>query len=249
MTLSLPWMTQLFFITIRLGTLFLFTPIQAISQVPVHTRLLFIFIISMLLTHYAPATSTLDNNAVLIGGIAEFFNGLILSLSLYAAFAVFQSAGYIIDTELGLNSLTIFNPQEHAQEALTSRLLSMLAVLFFLNMDGHLWLFKGLALSFTLIHPGELALFKGFVPLIKQFGFMFTLTIMIASPIIVALLTIDLCSAVVTRTMPQMNTYFLILPIKIMFGFILLALMLHYLPALTHRVFESCFQTWRDMMS
>lgn len=249
MTISLTWLTALLFTTIRLGTVLLFTPIQAIRQLPVHTRLLFIFIFSMLLINYVPNSESLNNKNILIGSIAEFSNGLILATSIYAAFAVFQIAGQLIDNETGLNSLAIFNPSEHTQEPVTSHLLSMLAVLFFFGLDGHIWLFKGLAYSFVIIPPGTIALFSGFTPVIKQFGFMFTMALMIASPLILALLAIDLCGAVITRNMPQISTYFLTLPIKILVGLILLSMMLNYINPITSSVFERCFQTWQEFMS
>jgi flagellar biosynthetic protein FliR len=248
MTLSLPWITGLFFIFIRLGTVLLFTPIQAIKQLPVSIRLLFIFIMSVLLVHSLPPVPSANNVRILLGGLAEFSNGLILATSLYAAFAVFQIAGQLIDNEIGLNSLAVFNPEEHSQESLTSHLLSMLAVLFFFGIEGHLWLFKGLNYSFVIMPPGTLALFSGFTPVIKQFGFMFSMSFMIASPIILALLTIDICGAIITRNMPQVSTYFLTLPIKILFGLLLLAMMLHYISPITNSVFDLCFQTWQQVM-
>lgn len=248
MTLSLPWLTSLFFITIRLGTVLLFTPIHAIRQLPVHTRLILIFIFSILLINYVPNSDTVENNTILLGGIAEFSNGLILVTSLYAAFAVFQIAGQLIDNETGLNSMAIFNPSEHSHEPLTSHLLSMLAVFFFFGLDGHLWLFKGLAYSFVIIPPGTIALFAGFNPIIKQFSFMFTMALAIASPIVLALLVIDLCGALITRNMPQISTYFLTLPIKILLGLILLAMMLNYINPLANTIFERCFHTWQVLM-
>ncbi|MDI1352655.1 MAG: flagellar biosynthetic protein FliR [bacterium] len=249
MNLSLPWITSLFFIVIRIGTVLLFTPIQAIRQLPIHARLLFIFIFSMLLVNYVPNSIPLTDTRILIGGVAEFSNGLILATSLSAAFAVFQIAGQLIDNELGINSLAIFNPSEHSHEPLTSHLFSMLAILFFFGMSGHIWLFKGLAYSFTISPPGSLTLFKGFLPVIKQLTFVFSFSFMIASPIIVALLTVDLCGAVITRNMPQVSTYFLTLPIKIGLGLILLIMMMHYFRPISDLVFERCFQTWQELLS
>lgn len=249
MTLSLPWLSTLFFVAIRLGTVLLFTPIQAIRQLPVPTRLILIFIFSLLIVNYIPVGEVIDNNRMVLGGVAEFSNGLILSTSIYAAFAVFQIAGQILDNETGMNSLAVFNPGEHSQEPLTSHLLSMLAVFMFFSMDGHLWLFKGLTYSFFIIPPGSTTLFSGFAPIIKQFGFMFTMAFMLASPIVLMLLAIDLCGGVITRNMPQINTYFLTLPVKIMLGLFLLAMTLNYISPLTNKIFERCFHTWQEVMS
>lgn len=249
MTLSLPWLTTLFFITIRLGTVLLFTPIQAIRQLPIHARLILIFTLSLLLVNYIPLKSEWSNNAILLGSLAECSNGLILATSIYAAFAVFQIAGQIIDNETGFNASAVFNPNEHSQEPLTSHLLSLLSVLFFFSLDAHQWLFKGLAYSFVIIPPGTLSLFAGFTPVIKQFGLMFSMAFMIASPIVTALLAVDLCGALITRNMPQVSTYFLTLPIKILFGLFLLFLMLGYINPLTNKLLTQCFQTWQEFMS
>jgi flagellar biosynthetic protein FliR len=191
----------------------------------------------------------MSDDAILLGGLAEFSNGLILATSLYAAFAVFQIAGQIIDNETGFNATAVFNPSEHYQEPLSSHLLSMLAVLFFFSLDGHQWFFKGMAYSFVIIPPGTLSLFAGFTPVIKQFGFMFSMAFVIASPIILALLAVDVCGALITRNMPQVSVYFLTLPIKILFGLFLLFLMMDYINPLTNKVFTQCFQTWQELMS
>lgn len=249
MIISTSWITTLFFITIRMGTILLFTPIQAIRQIPIHSRLLLIFILSILMAFNTPHIQEMDNSRLILGGIAEFANGLILATSLFAAFSVMQIAGQIIENETGMNSLTLFHPGEHTQLPLTSHLLSMLAVLFFFGIDGHLWLIKGLSYSFILIPPGTVTLFNGFSPVIKQFGFMFSMAVMIASPIVVALLAIDLCSGALTRSMPQISTYFLTLPLKILVGLLLLILMLNYLNPIMNQLFEQCFQTWQEIMS
>jgi flagellar biosynthesis protein FliR len=249
MTIALPWLNCLLLISIRLGTVLLLTPVQAIRQLPIPTRLLLVFIFSLLLSLDVSATEIMDTVRIIAGGLSEFANGLIMAASMYAAFSVFQIAGQLIDNETGLNAVAIFNPGEHSQEALTSHLLSMLAVLFFFAMNGHLWLFKGLSYSFVIIPPGTIAIFSGFTPVISQFGFMFSMAFMIASPIILALLAIDLCGALITRNIPQINTYFLTLPLKILMGLFLLYLMMNYISPASNVVFEHCFNTWKEFLS
>lgn len=249
MILSYPWLTKLFFITIRMGTILSCTPILAIGQLPIHTRFILIFSFSLIMVNYLPETSGYGTKTVLISGLMEFANGLIFATSIFATFALFQIAGQIIDNATGFNSMTLFNPAEHTQEPLSSYLLTMLAVLFFFGMDGHIWFFKGVLYSFIMIPPGNLYLFTGFTPVIKQFGFMFSMAFMIASPIVLALVAIELCAGVITRSMPQINTYLLTLPIKILLGLFLLHLMMDYLNPITHIVFEHCFNTWQQVMS
>ena len=249
MTLYLPWLVNLMFITIRLGVVLIFKPIESIRQLPIHIRLFLVFSFALLINAYLPlANSSVERNLVL-GGLAECANGLILAASIYASVAVFQIAGQLIDSQTGLNSLAVFNPAEHSSEPLTSRLLSMLAVLFFFGMDGHLWLFKGIVYSFITIPPGMLKLMSGFTPVLQQFSFMFATAFMIALPVILVLLALDLAGALLTRNMPQVNTYFLTLPLKIMLGFFILSLMMDYLRPVTNQVFSQCFDAWQASMT
>ena len=85
--------------------------------------------------------------------------------------------------------------------------------------------------------------------LIKQFGFMWSMAFIMASPIICALLAIDLCSALINRSMPQINMYFLTTPLKILFGVVLLMNLLPYLTGLTDRIMSQCFHTWMEYLS
>lgn len=247
MNLSLPWINTLVLISIRLSTVLLFSPIQAIRLAPIHARVLLVFIFALVFINYLPIPET--SSSLFPGALLECANGIILSASLCACFAVFQIAGQIIDNQIGFNSIVLFNPAAHSQESLSSRLLSMLAVLFFFGVDGHLWLFKGLNHSFMLIPPGSLKLFSGFTPVIKQFAFMFSMAFMIASPIVLILLVIDLSCALITRTMPQLSTYFLSIPIKIILGLVVLHLILNYFARNSITVFSHCFEAWQELLS
>jgi flagellar biosynthetic protein FliR len=246
MTLSLPWITHLLFVAIRLGAIFFFIPIQAIRQLSSITRLMLIFSLSLLIQLNTKSTP-IDH--LFFRALAEFANGLLLATSLCASFAIYQIAGQLIDNQIGLNTLAFFKPDEEGQESLSSRLLSMIAVLLFFGSNGYIWLFKGLSYSFIITPPGALILFNGLDPILKQFGFMFSISFIIASPIVIALITIDFCSALICRTMTQVNPYFLTLPLKITLGFLMFIMMLQYMTPLTDMIMERCFNTWLEVLS
>lgn len=248
-TLSYSPFAVLFLVAIRLGVVLIFTPIQAVSQLPLSIRLFIVFALSLLLvSHLSLSTQQLNELSLVAAALVEFSNGLILSLSLYAAFAVFQVAGQLIDTQIGLNSLAILNPSEHTYDPLTGRLFTLLGVLAFFALHGHHRLIQGLAFSLAIIPPGKLILFKHFHLLTSQFGLVFTLSWMLAAPVLIGLLLIELLSAVITRNMPQISTFFLALPLKILLGFVLLTFILNYITPLMERLFNLCFQTWQEVM-
>lgn len=247
-------LTSVFLIAIRIGTVIFFAPIQAIRTLPIHTRLFLILMFSLLIANYLSQTThpvqniTLSSLSLGVCGITEFCNGLLLSLSIHAAFAIFHIAGFLIDTHLGLNTLAILNPTEHTHELLSSRLLMMLAVLFFFAMNAHHQLFMGLLHSFTIIPPGSPVVFHNFSRFLEQFSWMFAISFMIASPIIISLLIVDITGGILTRNMPQINLYFLTLPIKMMLGLLIFKLLLTHIRPLMAIVFERCFQSWQAIM-
>lgn len=249
-TIATPTLSAVFLAAIRIGVVLIFTPIQAIRQLPTSLRLILVLMISIFLVSHLSLTVGDSNETTLVAkALVELVNGLILSLSLYAAFAIFQITGQLIECQMGLNSLAIFNPSEHSQDPLTSRLLTMFAVLFFFSLDGHHRLIQGLAYSLTIIPLGKLTLFQHFNLLINQFKLVFIFSWMIASPILIGLILVELCAAIITRNMPQINTYFLALPIKILFGFFLLRLVLNHINPLMEHIFNLCFQTWDEVLS
>lgn len=248
-TIATAPLTTTFLVAIRLGTVLLFSPIEAIRLLPIHTRIFLVLILSMLIVSTVSFPAEPPNDlTLLLSGLAEFCNGLLLSLSLYATFAVFQIAGQLIDTQMGLNSLAILNPTEKSHELLSSRLLVMLAVLFFFALDGHQRLLEALTYSFLIIAPGQPILFHGFTPIIKLFSCMFSLALMIASPVVFTLLMIDIAGAVLTRNMPQISTYFLTLPIKIMLGLLSFGMLLNYINPIMEKAFQLCFQSLKMVM-
>lgn len=249
-SLAVAPLTSTFLVAIRLGTVLLFSPIEAIRQLPVHTRLLLVLILSILVVANLSLPARDPNElSLLFSGIAELCNGLILSLSLYATFAVFQIAGQLIDAQMGLNSLAILNPSDHSHDPLSGRLLVMLGVLFFFAIDGHQKLLQALILSFMIIAPGQHSLFDGFTPIIQQCSLMFSLGLMIASPIVFGLLIIDIVGGVITRNMPQISTYFLTLPVKILLGYFIFNLLLNHINPLMEQAFQLCFQSFNKVMS
>ena len=249
-TIAVAPLTTTFLVAIRLCTVLLLSPIEALRVVPIHARLLFVLILSALIaSHLNIKTESYSEIALAIAGLSEFCNGLILSLTLYAAFGVFQIAGELMDAQMGLNSQAIFNPTDHSHEPLSARLLMMLAVLYFFAVGGHFKLMQGLVFSFMIIPPGQLDLLNGYIPVIQQCSMLFSLSIMMASPVVIGLLIIDISAAILNRNMPQISTYFLTLPIKIMLGLIIFKMLLTYNNPAIDYVFSSCFQSWKAVMA
>ena len=78
---------------------------------------------------------------------------------------------------------------------------------------------------------------------------MFTFAMAIAAPVVLVLLLVDAVVAVMARTMPQMNIFFLSLPLKILVGLLTLALSVVYLGPVARRCFETIFDMWASVLA
>ena len=72
--------------------------------------------------------------------------------------------------------------------------------------------------------------------------------VIIAAPVIGVLMLLDTGIAVMGRTMPQMNVYFLFLPLKIGAALILTAASLRYLSPVLERLFLTVFEYWQRLL-
>lgn len=241
---SISWLNQLFFISVRTGIILIFSPIQAIRQLPITIRLVLVFTVALLIKNSLPS-SIENNNFAVIGALVECANGLLIVLPLHVAFSVFLVAGQLIDNQTGLNTIAIFNPSERNQDPLSGHILGLLGSLYFLNSNGLQWLFKTLSYSFVVVPAGTYKLLFSNQTLIKCFGLMFTMAFVLASPVVLSLLIVDIACNLITRNMPQINSYFISLPIKIALGLYVLFCLVEYFNPIANKLFYHCFEIWQ----
>jgi flagellar biosynthetic protein FliR len=243
-------MTTVFLLFLRLGIVLFFAPIEVIRLLPIHGRLLLTLIISLLIAPYCSLKNLPTNDSgLLLAALLEIVNGLILLLSISITFSLFQMAGAWIDAQMGLNALSIINPLEPTQESLSHKLLLMLGTLYFFSTNGLQHSLQGLTSFFSKLPLGNSAFSQDYILLIKQMGHVLSMTLLIAAPVVFFLFLLDIFSCILNRFLPQISTYFLILPVKIMLGLFLLMLCLESANPLLETLFQNCFQTLQKVWS
>jgi flagellar biosynthetic protein FliR len=109
----------------------------------------------------------------------------------------------------------------------------------FLSMNGHLLYFQTLAQSFTAIPVSATPLAaQSWLNLTRLGAVIFSSGLLLALPVIVALMITNFALAVLTRAAPQLNIFALGFPLTLMGGFIALAISLDYMAAPIQAVFE-----------
>lgn len=95
----------------------------------------------------------------------------------------------------------------------------------FLAINGHHWLINALVLSYKTVPITEF-LGSGVTigKMVQLFEGLFVSAIKIAAPIMIILALVVVISGLIGRSMPEINIFLVIFPLKIIIGFVLLAL-------------------------
>jgi len=233
------WIVSLLLVATRLAGVFLLLPVLGFTVVPARIQLFFVLALSLVFetalglpkVHVSTTVQLIEFAAV------ELAYGALLAFSVNTAFAAINLAGQLLDYQIGFNAAALFNFNTQAQDPVLSALLVMTASVMFLVFDVHHELL--LIIADTLRHtpPGHVKMELDPHQLALQFGGVFVYGLMVAAPVLLGLFVFDVATAFVSRSMPQLNIYFVALPAKILVGLALLVVALTQVGPLIRAVF------------
>jgi flagellar biosynthetic protein FliR len=189
----------------------------------------------------APAVSPLSGDGVLVI-VQQLLIGGAIGFVLQFAFATVTLAGDVMGLQMGLSFASLVDPQHSEQVPLVGAFLSMVLMLAFVAMNGHLMLIAALAESFTafpvsgstLAHPDWASLAAGA-------AMIFSAGLQLALPIVAALLVVTLALGVLTRTAPQLNLFAVGFPVTLIAGLLMLMLALPVVVASLDPLLDAAF--------
>jgi flagellar biosynthetic protein FliR len=213
----------------RVGAMTMTLPAFGETTIPARARLMLALGLTLVLVplvgNLYPA-SVRSMPAMLAGiVVSEVLVGLIIGLLLRIVMGSVQVAGNVIATQTGLAFAQGLDPTQGAQGALIAMFLSLLAVTLIFMGDLHHLLIGGIAHSFTLFPPGKLPAAPDLLELsISLVSGMYLVGMQMSAPFIVFGLIVYGGAGVVARMMPQLQVFFLVTPLNILAGFVMLAL-------------------------
>jgi len=143
---------------------------------------------------------------------------------------------------MGLSFATFFDPNTSAQTAVIGEWLGLLSSLTFLALNGHLLMIDVLAHSFELAPIGATVVTGKVWTIVAQLGtVVFASGLLIALPVIAALLITNIALAVLTRTAPQLNLFSLGFPITSTIGYLVLIAILGSLAPTLQSIYDTGF--------
>ncbi|OCG50024.1 flagellar biosynthetic protein FliR [Gilliamella sp. Choc5-1] len=169
--------------------------------------------------------------------------GVLIGFTMQLAFMVMRFAGELIGMQMGLGMATFFDPIGGPSTSVLSRLINLISLLTFLNLDGHLWLLYGISNSFDIIPIGLIPLQEnGYLVLIEISKLLFINGIMLALPLMTLLLIVNISLGLLNRMTPQLSIFVVGYPATLLLGLCMLTYLMTTLPAFVEFVFEQMFE-------
>ena len=235
------WIAAFIFPLARILAFIAAAPLWSTAGIPRRTRLMLGIAITVAIAPSLPSMPSVQPGS--LSGLWVMLQQILIGIGMgFAArivFAAFDLAGEFIGTQMGLGFATFYDPLSSAQTPVIAEFIGLIALLLFLSMNGHLLYFTTLAQSFSAIPVSATPLgAASWLNLAELGSKIFSAGLLLALPVVVALMITNVALAVLTRAAPQLNIFALGFPLTLLGGFIGIAISMNYLATPLQAIFE-----------
>ncbi len=208
---------------LRLSAFLAFTSIFSARAVNMRIRISLAFAMSFFVTQYVEIPKI---DPVTADGLMEIFRQILIGLTLGLIFQVASAAlvvaGQAISGSMGLSMANMVDPNMGSMPVL-SQFFNIMGTLVFLGMGGHLIVFGLVIESFKLLPIGQAFFSQDMLGKMINWSYMMFLgALLIALPVMMTLLFINIGLGFVARAAPSLNIFTVGFPALILTGFVVM---------------------------
>jgi flagellar biosynthetic protein FliR len=220
-TLASGQVAGLFLVLLRCTGFIIAAPIFGHRSVPAPVKAGLIAVLSVTLAQGVAVSAS--PQPLILAAPVELVIGVAMGFTMAAGFAVVDAASRLLSIQMGLSLGAVFDPVGGEASTPFEPLFAVIAGLLFLALNLHLAVVRILAESFAALPIGG-ALPTGLLgALASLIAIALELAVKVAMPLALILLLVELSAALISRAIPQINVFFLGLPVKILVGIGLVA--------------------------
>jgi len=183
---------------------------------------------------FAPAvahtyTATAPQSEVALGLLVgqEVIAGVLVGTMARIIVSALSTAGYLIATQTGLAYAQSVDPSMGEQGAVVGNFFTLLGTVLIFATNAHHLAIGAISGSYTLLPPGAALPTSDMAELtLKLVTGSFMLGIQLAAPFLVFGFAVNAATGLLARMMPQLQIFFIAMPINILAGFLLMMLLL-----------------------
>ena len=214
----------------RVGAMVMLLPGFGESNIPMRIKLAIALLLTLIIlplhrNAYQVDLTSMTSLGVLM--VHEIIIGVVLGATARVTLSALAVAGSVIAQQLGLGFVTAVDPTQGQQGLLIGNFLTILGMTLLFATDSHHLVIAALNDSYSIFSPGE-AMLSGDVASLatRAFTAAFKIGIQLSAPFLVFGIVFNIGLGVLARLMPQMQVYFVGVPMSILAGFLILALVL-----------------------
>jgi flagellar biosynthetic protein FliR len=221
----LAWLAAFIWPAARLLALFATAPFFSQTAISNMTKIGIAVLITIIV---APTLPTLP--AVSVASPAGLFIlaqqiviGAAIGFTMQIIFAAVEAGAAMAGLQMGLGFAQLLTGSTDGSTDVLSRLMSMIALLAFLSIDGHLQVLGVLIDSFYRVPISDTPMAAGGLHTVVAWAeTIFSSGLLLALPIVIALLIVNLSLGILNRAAPQIGVFQIGLPVTLAIGFLML---------------------------
>ena len=214
----------------RVGAMVMLLPGLGESNIPVRIKLAIALLLTLIILPLHRAAYQVDLTSMSSLGVLmvhEIVIGIVLGATARVTLSALAVAGSVIAQQLGLGFVTAVDPTQGQQGLLIGNFLTILGMTLLFATDSHHLVIAALNESYRIFSPGELPPSGDVAALAtRAFAAAFKIGMQLSAPFLVFGLVFNIGLGVLARLMPAMQVYFVGVPLSIMVGFLIFALVL-----------------------
>jgi flagellar biosynthetic protein FliR len=214
----------------RIGAMVMLLPGLGEAEIPVRIKLAIALLLTLVILPLHRTAYHIDMQSItplLLLMIHEIIIGIVLGSTARVTLSALQVSGSVIAQQLGLGSAVAIDPNQGQQGVLIGNFLTLLGVTLLFATDSHHLVIAALNDSYAIFSPGEVMPSGDLAALAtRAFAAAFKIGAQLAAPFLVFGLVFNIGLGVLARLMPQMQVYFVGVPLSILAGFLIFSLVL-----------------------
>src|SRR6202050_3390175 len=209
----------------RIGAMVMLLPGLGESNMPGRIKLAIALLLTLILLPLHRDAYHVNMDALtplLVLMLHEILIGIVLGATARVTLSALQVAGLVIAQQMGLGFVTAVDPTQGQQGLLIGNFLTMLGLTLLFAPDSHHLVIAALNESYAVFSPGEMMPSGDVAALAtRAFASAFRIGMQLSAPFLVFGLVFNIGLGVLARLMPQMQVYFVAVPLAILAGFLI----------------------------
>jgi len=247
----LPLIGALWWPFCRIMAMMVTAPVLGDGAIPMPVRALLAMVLSFLMLPLTARGAMPDpfSLAGVVAMLEQAVIGGVLGLALQFAMAAVTMLGFLTSSQIGFSMAQMNDPINGQVSDVISGLMSLVAMLVFFAIDGHLVLVAVLGQSFHAWPVGS-----GFPPMLLEavalnVGWIFAAAVLLALPIVFSTIVVQMGFGFLNRVAPSLNLFSLGFALVTIFGLLMLVQLVRFIPdhyiAMTNQVLEMLTEQMR----